>query len=162
MPGVAQQSGQNVFDARLSMLQSFFQYAHSPLKALAGEFLEAADRHGLDWRLLPSISMVETGCGRTAVGNNLFGWNSGLKRFASAREAIRVVAARLAESKLYRGKDLNALLATYNSHPRYAARVRSVMGQIGPSEAGAARLVSEASLSRSSSPDTLSRSEPLQ
>ena len=148
MPNLAQQPHQQSVprnDPRLPLLQTFFKDAHSPLHALAVDFLEAADHNGLDWRLLPSISLVETGCGRTAVGKNLFGWDSGRKQFASFREAIQWVASRLGNSKLYRGKDLVHILATYNARPEYAGLVRSVMNQLGSSGQAQSRLVAEAS-----------------
>jgi len=165
VPCFAQQpSQQSVYknDSRLPLLQAFFRDAHSPLRALASEFLGAADRYGLDWRLLPSISMVETGCGRTAVGKNIFGWNSGRKQFASFRDAIQLVASRLGDSKLYRGKDLVQILATYNPRPDYAGLVRSVMKQLSPSAQAKPRLVTEASLSQVTSSRYTARPEPRQ
>src|ERR1700690_68049 len=166
MPNLAQQPHQQQSvpknDPRLPLLEAFFKDAHSPLRALALDFLEAADHNGLDWRLLPSISLVETGCGRTAVGKNIFGWDSGRKQFASFREAIHVVASRLGNSKLYRGKDLVHILATYNGRPEYAGLVRSVMKQLGPSGQAQSRLVAEASLSQVTSSPDITRPEPIQ
>jgi hypothetical protein len=149
-------------DPRLRVLQAFFRDAHSPLHALAVDFLDAADHHGLDWRLLPSISMVETGCGRTAVGKNIFGWDSGRGQFATFRDAIRWVASRLGDSKLYHGKDLAHILATYNARPEYADLVRSVMKQLGPSVPAKPRFVTEASLSQVTSSPDITRPEPIQ
>jgi hypothetical protein len=161
---LAQQPSQSVHksDSRLSLLQAFFRDAHSSLLPLAPDFLEAADRYALDWRLLPSISMVETGCGRTAVGRNIFGWDSGRKQFASFREAIRLVASRLGDSKLYHGKSLGQILATYNPRPEYAGLVRSVMEQLDPSGQAKPRLATEASLSQETSSRYTTRPEPLQ
>ncbi len=164
VPNIAQQPSQSVYknDPRLSVLQAFFRDAHSPLRTLAWDFLEAADNHGLDWRLLPSISMVETGCGRTAVGKNIFGWDSGRKQFASFREAIHLVASRLDDSKLYHGQDLGKILATYNPRPEYAGLVRSVMKQLGPSHQATARFVTGRSLSQVTSSRYINRPEPTQ
>jgi hypothetical protein len=130
-------------DPRLARLRAFFATYRCPVDSLAEDFLAAADHHDLDWRLLPSISLVETGAGKHAPGNNLFGWDSGRRSFASARQAIHLVASRLADSKLYRGKELDAVLATYNPHPGYALLVKSVMRKLGPREA----LATEARLS---------------
>jgi hypothetical protein len=44
------------------------------------------------------------------------------------------VGYRLAHSDLYRDKDVDAILATYNPSSEYAAKVKSVMRQIAPSE----------------------------
>jgi hypothetical protein len=112
----------------------FLERAHSPIKHLAVDFLRASDRHELDWRLLPSIALIETGAGRTAEGNNIFGWDSGRKTFRTVREAIYLVASRLGRSKLYRDKGLDEVLATYNPLPEYPGKVKSVMRQVDASE----------------------------
>jgi hypothetical protein len=138
-------------DPRLTRLQEFMDTVDSPITHLAEDFLLAADRYQLDWRLLPSISLVETGCGKTATRNNIFGWNEGKRRFATVREGIHEVASRLAESKLYRGKDLNHILATYNRHPGYGRLVKSVMRRLGPLDPPTPQPAAEASLSPSPS-----------
>jgi Mannosyl-glycoprotein endo-beta-N-acetylglucosaminidase len=134
-------------DPRLSRLKDFFRVAGCPIRRLADEFLLAADHNGLDWRLLPTIAVVETGCGRAATGNNVFGWDSGKKKYTSVREGIHAVASRLSQSKLYRGKDLDHILATYNPRPRYAALVKSVMRHLGPADAPAEALTAVTQLS---------------
>lgn len=118
-------------DPRLPVLENFFAARHCPVRSLAGEFLIAADKNGLDWRLLPSISLVESGGGKVSRNNNIFGWNSGRRRFSSIRESIHAVAAKLAHSKLYQDKDTERILSTYNSRPRWAERVKAVMRTIG-------------------------------
>ena len=118
-------------DARLPRLRRFFLERKSPLTRLAADFLHAADRYALDWRLLPSLSMVESDGGRAQKRNNIFGWNSGRSGFPSVEAAIDIVAAKLGTSKLYRNKDLDRLLRTYNPNPKYAERVKSVMQTIG-------------------------------
>lgn len=124
-------------DPRLARLTRFFARMKSPLVDLAEDFLEAADRYNLDWRLLPSISIVETGGGRICAGNNIFGWDAGQHVFASVSEAIEIVAARLGTSRLYRDKDLPDKLGTYNGDPEYADLVQSVMQRVAPDGATA-------------------------
>ena len=60
-------------DPRLQSLKKFFQESDCPAQDLSEEFLRAADQNNLDWRLLPSISLVESGGGREARNNNMFG-----------------------------------------------------------------------------------------
>jgi hypothetical protein len=120
-------------DARFQALHSFFEKFECPVITYSREFLQAADDYSLDWRLLPSISYVETSCGRSAPHNNLFGWDSGRAHFATPIQSIFVVAYRLSYSRLYRDKSLNALLATYNPLAEYAPKVMSVMQRIGAS-----------------------------
>jgi hypothetical protein len=148
-PNLAQHAPESKYanDPRLSRLAEFFEKAHSPIKHLAADFLSAADLHQLDWRLLPSICLVETGAGKTSEGNNIFGWDSGRKVFASVREAIYQVASRIANSKLYRGKNLDQVLATYNPLPDYPAKVKAVMRRVGAAEPDEIRLSAQEQIS---------------
>ena len=119
-------------DPRLGFLRVFFAQSHSPILELAPVFLEAADAHGLDWRLLPSLSFVESSAGKSAKNNNLFGWDSGRAAFSSATACIHSVAASLKNSAIYRHKDLDGILRTYNRSLGYARRVKDVMRRIAP------------------------------
>ena len=123
-------------DDRLLKLTKFFADGNCPLRDASADFLEAADRYDLDWRLLPSISMVESSGGKVFRNNNVLGWDSCNRRFRSVRTGIHVVASRLATSALYRDKDLDDVLATYNPDPEYVARVKSVMRRIGSAGTG--------------------------
>src|SRR6266542_4379779 len=75
-------------DPRVIRLTHFFKKGDCPAADLSRTFLEEADAHELDWRLLPSLSMVESTGGKAARNNNLFGWNSGRAEFASLSEGI--------------------------------------------------------------------------
>jgi len=119
-------------DPRFEKLRAFFQKTDCPAQEYAKAFLEAADRYELDWRLLPSLSYVESTGGKAARNNNLFGWNSGRAEFSSPSAGIHEVGYRLAYSDLYKNKDLDGLLNTYNPLPEYAQKVKSVMRQIAP------------------------------
>jgi hypothetical protein len=121
-------------DSRLTALRTFFQKSACPAVQYAHDFLEAADRYALDWRLLPSISYVESTGGKSARNNNLFGWDSGKAQFSSPAAGIHEVGYRLATSSLYRDKDLDGVLTTYNPDASYAEKVKSVMRQIAPTE----------------------------
>lgn len=96
--------------------------------------MQAADAHGLDWRLLPSISFIESTGGKALKNNNLFGWDAGRAEFPSLSAAIHTVAYSLANSRLYKNKDLDEVLETYNPEADYARKVKSVMKRISPSE----------------------------
>jgi hypothetical protein len=112
---------------------NFFRSRRCPAAEYTDFFLEEADNHKLDWRLLPSLAFVETGGGRRVrCENNWFGWNSGQARFRMVEDAIHTVAVQLSESGLYRGKSLAAVLRTYNHRPSYPSRIRKVMALIGP------------------------------
>ncbi len=121
-------------DPRLTQLEDFLQEKRCPVKNLAPDFIAAADRHSLDWRLLPSIAVIESGCGRYQRRNNIFGWASARKGFETVRAGIYAVAERLAHSKLYRNKTLDALLRTYNRHAGYGARIKRLMLELDSDE----------------------------
>jgi hypothetical protein len=121
-------------DPRFEHIQAFFRKFDCPAWKYSATFLEAADDYALDWRLLPSLSYVESTGGKAARNNNMFGWNSGRARFSSPQAAIHIIGFRLAHFKPYRDKDLDGLLTTYNPTAAYAARVKSVMRRIAPSE----------------------------
>jgi len=119
-------------DPRLAKLKQFFQARRCPVIDVASEFLIAADQNHLDWRLLPSISIVESGGGKAARNNNVLGWGSASSRFDSVREGIHAVAQRLSVSKLYKNKDLDGILRTYNTNADYPSRVKQLMAALGP------------------------------
>lgn len=121
-------------DPRLSMLKRFFEASGAPAKAYAHVFLSAADYNQLDWRLLPSISFVETTGGKWARNNNLFGWDCGRAVFTSISEGIRRVAHHLGHSTRYKDKELDEILWAYNPNPEYSRIVKSVMDRIAPAE----------------------------
>jgi hypothetical protein len=118
-------------DPRLSRLQKFFGDRDCPLRDSAKDFLIAADQNELDWRLLPSISIIESSGGKDYRNNNVFGWASCKEKFPSVRAGIHYVAAQLGKSRRYKGKDIDGKLWTYNPVPEYSERVKAVMKSIG-------------------------------
>ncbi|MFO0281473.1 MAG: hypothetical protein ACK532_06095 [Acidobacteriota bacterium] len=122
-------------DPRKVRLERYFDEKQCPVKPLAADFVAAADRHRLDWRLLPSIAFVESSGGKAYHNNNIFGWRNGDHRFRSVKESIHKVAERLANSEHYRNKPLEKVLHTYNPTPGYKERVLDVMDDLGPARA---------------------------
>ena len=120
------------FDLREAILRKFLKDKHCPDQEFTEVFIAEADSHGLDWRLLPSLALIETGGGRTFKGNNLFGWGNGKQTFGSIGDAIHTVASTLAHGSAYRGKDLGGKLAAYNQGTDYPAMVLEIMRQISP------------------------------
>ena len=131
-PATAEHRNEPARDPRLAFLRSFFEQGHCPAAELSPIFLEAADLYGLDWRLLPSLSFVESTGGKNARNNNIFGWDSGRAAFSSAAACIHAVASSLRYSALYRNKDIDGVLKTYNQNLGYARRVKDVMRRIAP------------------------------
>lgn len=120
-------------DPRLKSLRKFFGERNCPIGEHASEFLVAADRHGLDWRLLPSIAFLESSGGKHLKNRNPLGWASGKVRFQSLQASIHHVAERLANSPIYAGKDLRTKLRIYNpARMDYYDRVTEVMNKMSP------------------------------
>lgn len=119
-------------DPRLSLLKQFFEERDCPVSIHAAEFIRAADENSLDWRLLPSISIVESSGGKYFRNNNIFGWDSPSGKFPSIQAAIHMVASRLGTSKLYKNKDVEGILRTYNTNADYPGKVKRLMTIIGP------------------------------
>ena len=126
-------------DPRLNQLRIFFAKLNSPAIDYSTDFLVAADRHSLDWRLLPSIAIIESGGGKEYRNNNIFGWDSCRRSFATIQEGIHEVASRLQNSKLYKNKGLDQMLQTYNTNEEYPVRVKNLMRRLGPRRVGDVR-----------------------
>jgi hypothetical protein len=116
----------------VSRLVSYFSKLNCPVINLAHVFVKAADENHLDWRLLPSISVIESGGGKAYKNNNIFGWDSGLQAFSSISSGIEIVASRLAHSPLYRNRDSIGKLRVYNPSESYIHDVVTVMNRISP------------------------------
>lgn len=121
-----------VTDLRTVRLSNFLSKLHCPVTELAEDFIHAADDNQLDWRLLPSISVIESGGGKAYRNNNIFGWSGGKYPFASLRASINEVAFKLGKSTLYRNQDVLGKLHLYNPDETYASTVISVMNRISP------------------------------
>ncbi len=121
-------------DPRTVRLKYFLAEKDCPVQHLAPDFIQAADVNELDWRLLPSISIVESSGGKFKRNNNIFGWANGIQKFPTVRHGIHTVASRLANSPRYRRKTTDQILRTYNPRPDYAVAVKQVMREIGPAD----------------------------
>jgi hypothetical protein len=119
-------------DPRTERLKRFFSSLHCPVSYLAADFVHAADENQLDWRLLPSISVIESGGGKAYKNNNIFGWANGEYLFSTLKAGIHEVAYKLGRSPLYRNRDVPAKLHLYNPNEEYATNVMTVMSRISP------------------------------
>lgn len=92
-------------DPRVLAMNKFLTDFHSPMAKYANVFVEEADKHGLDWRLVASISGVESAFGNLIPkeSNNAWGWRGinsnekGWSVFSSWKEAIAHITERLAQ-----------------------------------------------------------------
>lgn len=107
-------------DPRTLILKKYFARYNSPLEAHAQDFIEAADTYGVDWKLVPAISGVESTFGK-AIPGGYNGWGWGVYGdqalgFSSWRDGIFTVTKGLKEDYMSRG-----LLTPYQLNTRYAA-----------------------------------------
>src|SRR5437899_3279120 len=106
-------------DPRVARLEKFFRRYHCPAPYHIAEYLRTADSNGLDYRLLPAISIRETGCGAQEKDNNRLGYHPGQGGFSSIEAGIDFIGRRLTDHPLYKGKSLQGKLYTYNPRSAY-------------------------------------------
>ena len=107
-------------DARITALEKFLTKYNSPLVPYAEKMVKVADDYGLDYGLLPSIAMVESGLCRTIPKNSFNCWGWGIygktvTRFVSYDEAIEVVARGIKRDYIDQGfKTPEQIMTKYN------------------------------------------------
>ncbi len=94
-------------DCRVEQLKKFLDFYNSPLVSETENFIKIADEYGLDWRLIPAITGVESTFGKKIPYNsfNAYGWVNGNYSFNSWDESIKQVAKTLKEKYIDRGLD---------------------------------------------------------
>ena len=116
-------------DPRIARLEKFFQSYHCPEPLHTSDYVRAADSYGLDYRLLPAVSIRETLCGKAANHQHNH-WGYHHQSFPSIEGGIEFLAQRLTQHPLYRGKTLERLLLTYNPLPAYPEEIKRIMQRI--------------------------------
>jgi len=121
-------------DPRTIRLKKFLNKLRCPVAYLAEDFVRAADDNHLDWRLLPSIAIIESGGGKAYLRekNNIFGWGGGEIYFTSVDAGLQTVAYELGRGPLYRHHNSLGKLHLYNPDENYAQQVMAVMRRISP------------------------------
>ena len=114
-------------DPRIVRLGKLFRSYHCPEPHHIPEYLSAADGYGLDYRLLPAVSIRETLCGAMEKQNNRWGYHPGRQTFPSIEVGIDFMARQFAENPLYKGKTLQEQLYTYNPRLAYPGEVERIM-----------------------------------
>ncbi len=97
-------------DARIETLERFLDRYNSELKPYAYDIIAAADRYGIDFRLLPAIGMQESNLCKKAPKDSYNCWGFGIyggkvTKFSGYREAIDTVTKTLAND--YKGEGLH-------------------------------------------------------
>lgn len=121
-------------DERVLRIDRYFAERNMLLEGYGDQFIEAADKCEMDWRLLPAIAVRESSGGKQACGNNPFGWASCHADFESIEKAIEVVGANLCgfnprTEAYYKNKTTYERLWNYNGtiNPKYPDEVLKIM-----------------------------------
>jgi hypothetical protein len=109
-------------EEKIESLEKFFEAQESPLKNDAGTFVRVAEKYGLDYRLLPAISCMESSCGKRIIPNsyNPFGWGVYGKHaiyFKSFEDAIETVGKGISEKYVSKGLDTPEKIAPVYTPP---------------------------------------------
>jgi len=137
----------NEVDERPVKLRKYLESRNSPLADYSAFIVQTADRYGVDWRLVPAITGIESAFAiLNAAPYNAYGWAGGSMAFSSWEESIEVVTRALRENYINRGADTVGKIAPIYCPPnyikwtgavtRYMAQIEdtSAEGKIGSAE----------------------------
>jgi len=124
------------FDYRVENLRKFLTKYNSPLAGYAQEFVIYADIYGLDYRIVPSITGVESTFGKRIPRNsyNAYGWANGEYRFSSWENSIEHVSMTLRTKYIDKGAPTVTKIARRYAPPSstWAGKVKFFMTKIDP------------------------------
>lgn len=111
-------------EIKAAKIDAYFTKYDLPAAGHGMAMVVAADKYGLDWRLLPALAKLETTGGKNACknpkgANNWFGWGSCKISFDSVEESFDVIAMNLSGNnpkteRYYKGKTIDKILEVYN------------------------------------------------
>lgn len=120
-------------DMRILALRNIFKKYNSPLVDQAKFYVRYADEYKVDWRLLPSISGLESSFGIYLMPGsyNAYGWGGGYIYFESWEEGIKTINRALRQNYMNRGaQDVWSIGPIYAESPTWAERVSRFMEEI--------------------------------
>jgi hypothetical protein len=120
----------NIEHKHRTNLIRFFSGYKCPTPYYITDYLNAAQRYNLDYRLLPAISIAESTCGRFQLYNNWWGFWSDTKGFKDVPSGIDYVSDQLADGQPYAGKSIIQKMRSYNPNPSYAPKIIGLMKEI--------------------------------
>jgi hypothetical protein len=127
----------SIQDNRAQILRDYLVKKNSPLADSADTFIKEADKNNLDWRLVVSISGLESGFGKHIPVNSYNGWGWGIYGdnslgFKSWDDAIATISEGLRVKYMDKWglKDIYSIGKTYASSPTWAQRVTFFMNDL--------------------------------
>lgn len=125
-------------DARVGAVQSFFKRYNSSLYPYAQNVVTAADKYGIDYRLIPAIAMQESNLCKKVPKGSYNCWGFGIygkkvTKFDGYAQAIDIVSKTLATQ--YKAQGLNTpeeIMSRYtpSSNGSWAFAVSTFMNQL--------------------------------
>lgn len=136
---------QKVEGEEAAKIDAYFKQNGMPLAGYGMKMVQEAEKHDIDWRLIPAIAIRESSGGLhqcKSVSYSPFGFGSCHISFKSYDDAIEKLATNLGgdnpnTAKAYDGKTTKAILQSYNPPsvvPLYANQVMSLMDKIDNTE----------------------------
>ena len=115
-------------DKRAQILKEYLQRYDSALQYHAQDFVDAADANGIDWKLVPAISGVESTFGQVIPGGyNAWGWGvygDQALGFNSWTEGIFTVSQGLKQNYINKGlTEPLAMNRIYAASPTWGSKV---------------------------------------
>ncbi len=131
-----------ILKAQAEAIDSYYAKYNMPLKGMGMKMAIESKKNGLDWRLIPAISVIESTGGKHScqkVTNSFLGWGSCKINFESKDKAVEIVAWNLGGNNPntdhhYEGKTTGEIIDTYNPPsivPNYKSKIFKVMNSIG-------------------------------
>lgn len=121
-------------DNRAQILRQFLAGYDSKLIDSAEDFVVAADFYGLDYRMLPAISGIESTFGKQMIDGtyNAYGWGGGTIRFDSWSDGIWTISEAINEKYIAKGaNNIHKIGRIYcPPNPQWAYKVDSFMQKI--------------------------------
>jgi hypothetical protein len=126
-------------ETEAAQIDAYFKKNGMPLAGYGMKMVTEAEKHNLDWRLIPAIAIRESSGGlHQCVAYNPFGFGSCSFGFKSYNDAIEKVSTNLGgddsrTASAYKGKTTKGILNAYNPPSvvaSYANEVLSIMNTI--------------------------------
>lgn len=124
-------------DYREKVLEKFLVSYDSPLAPYAMDFVNEADTYNIDWRLVASISGIESSFGKQLPYNsyNAWGWGiygDNIYYFKSYNDAIYTISKALRENYMdkWEAQNVYQIGRIYAASPTWAQRVNYFMEKI--------------------------------
>ena len=128
-------------ETKAAKIDAYYAKYNMPLEGYGMKMVLEAEEHGIDWRLIPAISVRESTGGINQCKKasfNPFGWGSCRIGFKSYDHAIETLAMNLGgdnpnTATHYDNKSTHEILQKYNPPsvvPKYAEQVIAIMEKI--------------------------------